>query len=238
MTVTDTPAPPTPAQQLAAAEQQAAEELQAIITAAVAAGITGAALLAALTPLMGAVSTAAQAGWAIGSQLARRATAGQRIGRSAYFAEPLPTSIEADVVAVVVDASQRIDAARTGQPTTGGVPVTPATPEVELARFQRRMVRLAVTKIHQAASAATYSYARWLGLDLEWVTRRDGKACAVCAGLNGRRVGPGERFTPPRGRGVPRKLWAGFQGLPPSHPNCRCRCIPRNPISRPREDQR
>ncbi|MFL1440417.1 structural protein [Nocardiopsis protaetiae] len=231
MTVTDLPAPPTPAQQLDQAERQAAEELAAIIAAAVAAGITGAALLAIIAALIGATRRAAQTGWAVGTQLAHRASAGQRVGRSAYFAEPLPTSVDADVVAVVVDAAQRIDAARTGQPA-GGVPVTPATPEVELARFQRRMVRLAITKIHQAASAATYSYARWLGMDLEWVTRRDGKACAVCAGLNGVRVGPGQKFTPPRGRGVPRRLWAGFQGLPPSHPNCRCRCIPREP--RPR----
>lgn len=231
MTVTDLPAPPTPAQQLDAAEQQASEELQAIIAAAVAAGITGAALLAIIAPLMNAVQRAAQAGWSIGSRIAMNAAAGQRMGRSAYFAEPLPTSVEADVAAVVADAAQRIDAARTGQPA-GGVPVTPATPEVELARFQRRMTRLAVTKIHQSASAATYSYARWLGMDLEWVTRRDGKACAVCAGLNGTRVSAGEKFAPPRGRGVPRKLWAGFQGLPPAHPNCRCRCIPREP--RPR----
>lgn len=98
----------------------------------------------------------------------------------------------------------------------------------EVRQFQRRMERLAVTKIHQAASAATFSYAEWLGLDLEWVTRRDG-ACPVCAAMNGRRVSVGERFTPPRGPGMPRALWAGFQGLPPVHPHCRCRCIPRPP---------
>lgn len=231
MTVTDLPAPPTPAQQLDAAEQQASDELHAIIAAAVAAGITGAALLAIVAPLMNAVSRAARAGWSIGSRIAMNAAVGQRMGRSAYFAEPLPTSVEADVAAVVADAAQRVDAAHTGRPT-GGVPVTPATPEVELARFQRRMVRLAVTKIHQAASAATYSYTRWLGLDLEWVTRRDGKACAVCTAMNGQRIGPGKRFTPPIGRGIPRKLWAGFQGLPPAHPSCRCRPLPREP--RPR----
>jgi len=142
--------------------------------------------------------------------------------------EPLPTSVEADVRAVVEDVARRIDAAIAGEaPDTQTAPVTPTPARVELARFRRRMRILAVTKIHQAASSATFSYARWLGLDLEWVTRRDGRACAVCGALNGKRVVAGEKFANPRGPGVPRRLWAGFQGLPPTHPSCRCRVIPR-----------
>lgn len=227
MTVTPEAPATTPAQQLDAAEAQASEEIQAIITAAVAAGLSGTAILAMLAPLTGAVSRAAQAGWTIGSQIVLDATAGHR-GRGVFQREPLPTSVEADVRAVVEDVAARIDAAVTGQtPQTGTAPVTPAPATVELARFRRRMVRLATTKIHQAASAATFSFARWLDLDLEWVTRRDGKACATCAAMNGRRVPSGERFANPHGPGIPRTLWAGFQGLPPTHPNCRCRVIPR-----------
>jgi hypothetical protein len=218
----------TPAQQLDAAEVQASEEIQAIITTAVAAGLSGTAILAMLAPLTGAVARAAQAGWTVGSQIVLNAARGQRARGGVFLREPLPISVEADVRAIVEDVARRIDAALSGQtPRTGTAPVTPAPATVELARFRRRMVRLATTKIHQAASAATFSFARWLDLDLEWVTRRDGKACAVCAAMNGRRVPAGERFANPHGPGIPRRLWAGFQGLPPTHPNCRCRVIPR-----------
>lgn len=281
MTVT-AETPTTPAQQLDAAEAQASEEIQAIITAAVAAGLSGAAILAVLAALTGAVSRAAQTGWTIGSHIVLDAAQGRRARGGVFVSEPLPTSVEADVRAVVEDAAARIDAAIAHQrqretssgtpeataapgaesetapgfaPSSGGAgvapgpnasvapgsgpaspmggvqspraPVTPAPASVELARFRRRMVRLATTKIHQSASAATFSFARWLDLDLEWVTRRDGKACTVCAAMNGKRVPSGERFANPHGPGIPRRLWAGFQGLPPTHPNCRCRVIPR-----------
>lgn len=227
MTVT-AETPTTPAQQLDAAEAQASEEIQAIITAAVAAGLSGTAILAILAALTGAVSRAAQTGWTIGSRIVLDAAQGRRARGNVFVSEPLPTSVEADVRAVVEDVAARIDAALAGQtPDTGTAPVTPAPASVELARFRRRMVRLATTKIHQSASAATFSFARWLDLDLEWVTRRDGKACTVCAAMNGKRVPAGEKFANPHGPGIPRRLWAGFQGLPPTHPNCRCRVIPR-----------
>ncbi|GAA0972634.1 phage minor head protein [Nocardiopsis tropica] len=223
-----TPTQTTPAQQLDAAEAQADAEIQAIITAAVAAGLSGAAVLAVLAALTGAVSAAAQRGFTVGAQIVLQGAAGRRARMRQLVVEPLPTTVEADVRAVVEDVARRIDSAIAGEPpdtTTAPVTVSPAA--VELARFRRRMRILAITKIHQAASSATYSYARWLGLDLEWVTRRDGKACAVCGALNGRRVPSGEKFANPRRPGVPRKLWAGFEGLPPTHPSCRCRVIPR-----------
>lgn len=233
MTVTAETPTATPAQQLDAAEQQASEEIQAIITAAVAAGLSSPAILATLAALTGAVSRAAQTGWTIGSRIVLDAAQGRRARGGVFLSEPLPTSVEADVYAVVEDVARRIDAAIAGQtPRTGTAPVTPAPATVELARFRRRMVRLATTKIHQSASAATFSFARWLDLDLEWVTRRDGKACAVCTAMNGRRVPSGEKFANPHGPGIPRTLWVGFQGLPPVHPWCRCRCVPRAP--RPR----
>ena len=218
----------TPAQQLDAAEAQADAELQAIITAAVAAGLSGAAVLAVLAALTGAVSAAAQAGFTVGAQIVIQGAAGRRARMRQLVVEPLPTSVEADVRAVVEDVARRIDAAIAGEPPeTTTVPVTVSPATVELARFRRRIRILAVTKIHQAASAATFSYSRWLGLDLEWVTRRDGRACVVCGALNGRRVPSGEKFANPRGAGIPRRLWDGFQGLPPTHPSCRCRVIPR-----------
>lgn len=218
----------TPAQQLDAAEQQADAELQAIITAAVAAGLSGAAILAVLAALTGAVRAAVRQGFTVGAQIVLQGAAGRRARMRQLVVEPMPTSVEADVRAVVEDVARRLDAAIAGEaPDTQTAPVTPSPAAVELDRFRRRMRILAVTKIHQAASSATYSYARWLGLDLEWVTRRDGRACAVCASMNGKRVPSGERFANPRGPGVPRKLWDGFQGLPPTHPSCRCRVIPR-----------
>ena len=228
MTVATESPTPTPAQQLDAAEQQADAELQAIITAAVAAGLSGAAVLAVLAALTGAVSAAAQRGFTTGAQIALQGAAGRRARMRQLTVEPMPTSVEADVRAVVEDVARRIDAAIAGEaPDTTTAPVTPTPVNVELDRFRRRMRILAITKIHQAASSATFSYARWLGLDLEWVTRRDGKACPVCGALNGKRIPAGEKFANPRGPGIPRRLWDGFQGLPPTHPSCRCRVIPR-----------
>ena len=224
-----TPTQITPAQQLDAAERQTDEEIQAIITAAVAAGLSGAAVLAVLAALTGAVTSAAQRGFTVGAQIVLQGAAGRRARMRQLTVEPLPTSVEVDVRAVVEDVARRIDAAIAGEPPdTTTAPVTPTPARVELDRFRRRMRILAVTKIHQAASSATFSYARWLGLDLEWVTRRDGRACAVCASMNGKRIPSGEKFADPRGPGVPRKLWDGFQGLPPAHPSCRCRPVPVN----------
>ncbi|MGW9447039.1 phage minor head protein [Bacillus mobilis] len=228
MTVATESPTPTPAQQLDAAEAQADAEIQAIITTAVAAGLSGAAILAVLAAFTGAVSAAAQQGFTVGAQIVLQGAAGRRARMRQLVVEPLPTSAVVDVRVVVEDVARRIDAAIAGEsPETTTAPVTPSPAAVELTRFRRRMRILAITKIHQAASAATFSYARWLGLDLEWVTRRDGRACVVCASLNGRRVPTGETFANPRGPGVPRRLWAGFEGLPPTHPSCRCRVIPR-----------
>jgi len=233
-----TPTQITPAQQLDAAERQTDEEIQAIITAAVAAGLSGAAILAVLAALTGAVSAAAQQGFTVGAQIVLQGAAGRRARMRQLTVEPMPTTVEADVRAVVEDVARRIDAAiAEGQgqaaPTTPDgatrAPVTVADPATELARFRRRMTAVAIAKIHQATSSATYSYARWLGLDLVWVIRRDGKACAVCTAMRGQRARAGEKFTPPRGRGIPRRLWAGFQGLPPAHPHCRCRPVPATP---------
>lgn len=215
MTATVEESPPTPAEQLAAAEEEAEREIAALIAGLVAAGVSAAAILALLAAFTGVVSAGAQVGWSIDARLALASASGRRTRWGAFRVEALPTSVADDVLAVVTDGARRIEEADDQQ--------------AELTRFERRMVRLATTKIHQAASAATFSYAAWLGMDLEWVTRRDGNACVVCTAMNGRRVAAGERFTPPSGRGMPRTLWAGFQGLPPAHPHCRCRPVPRPP---------
>lgn len=228
MTTTQTE-PRTPAEQLDEIEQQASEEIQAIIAGAVAAGISAAAIGALLAALTNAVSRAAQAGFAVGVQIALFGSGPRRARERQLVIEPLPTSVEDDVRAVVEDIARRIEqAARQETDTTSKL-------KVEMEQARRRLARLAVTKIHQSATAATFSYARWLGLDLEWVTRRDGQACPVCTIMNGRRAAAGERFEVPRGPGIPRQLWAGFQGLPPAHPWCRCRVLPRTP--RPRQEQ-
>lgn len=217
MTASAPEQPATPADQLQAAEEEAEREVAALIAGLVAAGLSAAAILALLAAFTGVVSAGAQVGWSIGARLALLSASGRR--RGVFRVEALPTSVADDVLAVVTDGARRVEEA--------------ADREAELARFERRMVRLATTKIHQAASAATFSYASWLGLDLEWVTRRDGAACAVCTAMNGRRVAAGERFTPPSGPGMPRTLWAGFQGLPPVHPWCRCRVLARTPRVQP-----
>lgn len=264
----------TPAEQLAAAEEEAEQEIAALITGLVATGVTAAAILALLFAFTGVVSAGARAGWAVGARIALVRAAGRRrrARRDRFRVEALPTGVEQDVAVVLPDVARRVDvalaaqegaaraegdvrrgqapvpgvfpqgqapaggAATQGQSTTVGTSAgsgrgsaAVGSVEVEVGRLQRRMTVLAVTKIHQAASASTYSYARWLGLDLEWVTRRDGRACAVCAAMHGRRASAGSKFALPRGPGIPRRLWGGFQGLPPTHPNCRCRLVPRPP---------
>lgn len=203
----------TPAAQLDNAELEAQQRIDEILAAAAAAGITGAALLALLQPITNAIEAAAQAGWGIGSRIVLNGAAGRRARASVLVVERMPTSVEQDVIAVIMDAAAKLDRAEAKQ--------------AEWERTKRRLRGTAVVKIHQATSAGTYTYARWLGLSLEWVIRRDGKACRVCRAMNGRRVGPGEKFAPPRGPGVPRNLWKGFRGLPPAHPNCRCKPVPR-----------
>lgn len=200
----------TPARRLDNAETQAQQQIDTIVAAATAAGVTGAALLAVLPALTAAILNPAQAALGVGAAIAL--SGGSRRGSGQLEAVPLPTPIDTDVEQVLLDAAARIDAAD--------------EKAAELERTKRRLRRLAVTKIHQAASSGTFMYARWLGLSLRWVARQDGRACVVCRALHGRRVPPGERFANPHGPGIPARLWQGFQGLPPVHPHCRCRCLP------------
>ncbi|GAA4928848.1 hypothetical protein GCM10023224_05220 [Streptomonospora halophila] len=200
----------TPAQRLDTAEQQAQQQIDTILAAAMAAGITGAALLAALPALTAAILNPAQAALGVGAAIAL--SGGTRRGSGRLEEVPLPTPIDTDVEQLLLDAAARLDAADAKQK--------------ELERIKRRLHRLAVTKIHQAASAGTLMYARFLGLGLRWVTRMDGRACPTCRAMHGRRVPPGERFANPHGPGIPRRIWPGFHGLPPIHPNCRCRPVP------------
>ncbi|MBB5431366.1 phage minor head protein [Nocardiopsis composta] len=205
------PAPPvTPAQRLDDAEQQAAQEIDRILAGIAAAGITGAALLAAAAAIIAAILGPAQAAMAVGASIALDG-AGRRRGTGRLQEQPIPTPIDTDVLALLEDAAARIEAAEERA--------------AELERTRRQLHRLAVTKIHQAASSGTAMYARWLGVGLRWVTRLDGRACVACAAMHGRRVEPGEVFAAPTGPGIP-TVWPGFRGLPPIHPNCRCRVHP------------
>ncbi|WP_460625220.1 hypothetical protein, partial [Kitasatospora kifunensis] len=120
-----TPTQTTPAQQLDAAEAQADAEIQAIITAAVAAGLSGAAVLAVLAALTGAVSAAAQRGFTVGAQIVLQGAAGRRARMRQLVVEPLPTTVEADVRAVVEDVARRTDSAIARKPPdTTTAPVT------------------------------------------------------------------------------------------------------------------
>jgi hypothetical protein len=201
-----TPAPPapveaTPAARLAAAEERTAGEIDAILAGAT----TGAALLAAAGAITAAILAGAQIALAVGAAIAL--TAGRP--RQRLTAQPLPSPIPDDVETLLLDAARRLDAADDRAD--------------ELARTRRRLHRLAVIKIHQAASSGTFMYARAIGARLEWVTRMDGRACVLCAAMHGRTVGPGRTFAAPRGM----RVWDGFRGLPPIHPWCRCRITPR-----------
>ncbi|MBB4931828.1 hypothetical protein F4561_002648 [Lipingzhangella halophila] len=213
MTTPLAPAPPatngpTPAQRLDAAEQQAQDRIDEALAGVAAAGITGVALLGLSGAITAAVLAPVQTALGIGASIALSGSNRRRPRDRQLTEQRLPSPVDTDVEMVLLDAAGRVDAAE--------------DKAAELERVRRRLYRLAVTKIHQAASAGTLMYARWLGLGLQWVTRQDGHACIVCATMHGRRVRPGQAFAPPRGPGIP-KLWAGFQGLPPAHPNCRCR---------------
>lgn len=199
---------PTPAERLDTAEQQAQDRIDEALAGVAAAGITGAALLGLTGAVTAAVLSPVQTALGVGASIAMSGSRRRRPRDRQLTEQRLPSPVDSDVEAVLMDAAARVDAA------------TDKAAALEVTR--RRLYRLAVTKIHQAASAGTLMYARWLGLGLQWVTRQDGNACVVCAAMHGRRVRPGQTFTAPRGPGIP-QLWAGFQGLPPAHPHCRCR---------------
>ncbi|GAB3213305.1 hypothetical protein GCM10027294_43620 [Marinactinospora endophytica] len=208
MTTPAPPAPtPTPAARLDELEQQAANDITAIVARIAATGITGAALTAAAAAITAAILAPATAALAVGIALAASGGRGRRPLRE----HPLPTPVDIDVAVLLADAAARVDAAEDRR--------------AELERVRARLVRLAITKIHQAASSGTAMYARAAGLGLRWVTLRVG-ACATCLALDGRTVGVGAVFAAPRGPHIPARQWDGFRGLPPVHPNCRCRIIP------------
>lgn len=178
------PAPPpdTAAAQLDQLEQQAETD----ITAALAGVATGAALLALLPVLLAIILGAATTALGVGIAIAQ-AAAGTRRPRP-LTGQPIPSAVDDDLAAILGDAARRIDgAAGEGDAVQG---------EIDAARA--RLVRLATTKIHQAASAGTAMYARALGLGLEWVTLREG-ACPTCLRMHGARVGPGEPVRQPTG---------------------------------------
>lgn len=87
-----------------------------------------------------------------------------------------------------------------------------------------RTQSLSRTEVNREASIASEATARALGAaGVIWVAERD--ACVHCIGLAGMTAAFGQPF-PAESRFTEKQLnWAGYNGRPPRHPNCRCRLI-------------
>ncbi len=84
---------------------------------------------------------------------------------------------------------------------------------------------LSRTEVNRTAAVAAEVTARAMGASgIVWVSERT--ACVHCVGLAGEVAQFGQPF-PAESRFAEKQLtWAGYNGRPPRHPNCRCRVIP------------
>jgi hypothetical protein len=84
---------------------------------------------------------------------------------------------------------------------------------------------LSRTEVNRTAAVAAEVTARAMGASgVVWVSERT--ACVHCVGLAGEVAQFGQPF-PAQSRFAEKPLnWAGYNGRPPRHPNCRCRIIP------------
>lgn len=84
---------------------------------------------------------------------------------------------------------------------------------------------LSRTEVNRQAAQAAEVAARALGASgVVWVSERD--ACVHCTGLAGEAAAFGQPFPATSPYAEKQLGWAGYNGRPPRHPNCRCRIIP------------
>lgn len=84
---------------------------------------------------------------------------------------------------------------------------------------------LSRAEVNRTAAIAAELSAHQLGAEgVVWVSERD--ACVHCIGLAGEVARFGEPFTSFSPYTEKQLTWAGYNGRPPRHPNCRCRIIP------------
>jgi len=219
----------TPEETVAAALEQLEETTTArvrdVAQRALASGVTAAALAAVARTVVELVRAAVRAALRLGAGIAeaaaraarRRPRRARRRGRApavrvpARLARTVP--VERDVQAAVGRAAEDL---------------RPAGPEERRRvadRAVRRLEGVAATAVNQAAAAGAVEAGRQLAADgVMWVAERDG--CLHCQALSGHVMPVGRRFPASVTFGDKPLKWAGFTGLPPRHPRCRCRPRP------------
>lgn len=195
--------------QFVAREEQAADDAEKEVVAAIAAGVTA----AALALLISRMTKLLEQAWVDGIRLGgtsvippRRASGRRRRARRARIPA---TARLADVAGRVRDAISVAAVDLHGGTDPKGV----------ADKLTRRLRQLASTIVCEGISAGVEAAARALGAaGLMWVTETD--PCKHCAKLAGTIVAFNEKW-PSDGL-----TWHGYKGRPPRHPNCRCRPRP------------
>lgn len=133
--------------------------------------------------------------------------------------ERIVTDVNREIQRVVFGGQSRWDAVRNirdmlaADPKWAGKKLPPKTLG-KLTSYATMVERTAVMSVFSAATTRAMREAidELPDLKSEWLTVRDRRVDPVCVGLSGKRVRPGEPFSP---------------GLiaPPAHPNCRCRLV-------------
>jgi hypothetical protein len=84
---------------------------------------------------------------------------------------------------------------------------------------------LSRSEVNRTAAIAAELAAHQLGAEgVIWASERD--ACVHCIGLAGEVARFGEPFPAVSPYAEKQLAWRGYNGRPPRHPSCRCRCIP------------
>lgn len=223
-----TPAEPPQERELVALEEQTSARVRRVVEAALAAGVTAAALKAAGDAVVAVVLAAVRRAVRLGARVAELAAAvrgrGQRPRRGGPRARgravrppstAAPEARAARQVREVVDQAAAAVQRAPDQETARG----------EAERMTRRLEGVAATAVNQAASAGVDAAARQLGADgIMWVAERDG--CLTCQALSGHIVAVGKPFPQKATFGDRPLRWRKFNGRPPRHPHCRCRARP------------
>ncbi|MCE7081147.1 hypothetical protein [Streptomyces sp. ST2-7A] len=183
------------------------------LTDAITAGVTAAALLAATAALATLVTGALRDAWDAATTAAPRIAPDRPGTRPPATPDDLTPDAVIETLAVregidhiLRDAATRLNALDADRLTT-------------LGQTFRRLLRDALTKLAAAVNHAFRAYAEPRRMELIW---RTGSAapCPTCLGRAGTVVAAAEEYAAEQG------LWEWFGGLPPAHPNCRCRTVP------------